>query len=72
MAKLTLAPREWIAITSADGIRRGEYLVSDGRLTVRLGARQKSTRAPSTGVPASLGAEADQGLARFMLGEFTD
>jgi hypothetical protein len=62
-------PKAWIAITSLDGMHHGEYEVSDGSLTVRLGSRHKTTRAPSTGLPASLGANADKSLARLMLGE---
>ena len=64
-----LKPKNWIAITSFDGMHHGEYEVSDGRLTVRVGSHQKTTRAPSTGVPASLGADEDKSLAQFMLGE---
>lgn len=60
-------PRDWIEIISSDGRLRGEYEVSNGSLTVRVGSQQKTTRAPSTGVPASLGADADRSLARFML-----
>jgi len=64
-----LTPKEWIAVISLDGMHHGEYEVSNGSLTVRLGSRHKTTRAPSTGVPASLGADADKSLAQFMLGE---
>jgi hypothetical protein len=68
--KKSTQPPSWIAITSIDGKISGEYQVSDGMLKVRVGARHKSTRASSTGLPASLGAEADRSLAQFMLGEF--
>jgi hypothetical protein len=69
MTRRASKSKEWIPVTSSDGIHHGEYEVSDGMLTVRLGTRQKSTRASSTGVPAALGAGADKSLAMFMLGE---
>lgn len=62
-------PKEWIPITSSDGIHHGFYEVSGGELTVRLGDRQKSVRASSTGVPAAMGASADEMLARVVLSE---
>lgn len=64
-------PKHWITVTSLDGNRHGEFEVSGGQLTVRRGSQHKTTRAPSTGVPASLGAHADWSLAQFMLGELT-
>ena len=71
MAKRTLpTPKHWISVTSLDGNRRGDFEVSSGQLTVRFGNQHKTTRAPSTGIPASLGADADRSLAQFMLGEF--
>lgn len=69
MTKQSSKPKERIPVNSSDGIHHGEYEVSEGTLTVRLGARQKSTRASSAGVPPALGAEADKSLAIFMLGE---
>jgi hypothetical protein len=69
MVKRPSKLKVWIPITSSDGTRRGEYEVSDGRLTVRLGSRQKSTRASSTGVPGSMAADADRLLAIMMLSE---
>jgi hypothetical protein len=62
-------PRQWIPIVSSDSKHHGEYEVSHGELTVRLGGRQKSTRASSTGVPAAFGAAADERLARLILSE---
>lgn len=62
--------KHWIAIASLDGNRRGEFEVSGGQLTVSCGGQHKTTRAPSTGLPPLLGADADKSLAQFMLGEF--
>ena len=62
-------PKEWIPITSSDGMHQGFYEVSGGELTVRFGDRQKSVRASSAGVPAALGASADKRLAVVVLSE---
>ena len=69
MTRRSSKSKEWIPVNSLDGVHHGEYEVSDGMLTVRLGGRQKSARASSTGVPAALGADADKSLAQVMLGE---
>jgi hypothetical protein len=49
--------------------RHGEYEVSDGYVTVRIGNRTARAAASSARVPAALGAEADKMLAMTLLGE---
>jgi hypothetical protein len=61
-------PKQWIPVTTRDGLQ-GFYEVSSGTLTARLGDREKSVRASSTGVPASMAAEADEMLAKVVLSE---
>jgi hypothetical protein len=62
-------PKEWIPVSSSDGVHKGFYEVSNGTLTVRLGGREKSVRASSTGLPGSMAAGADEGLAKLVLSE---
>jgi hypothetical protein len=62
-------PKAWIPVTSLDGAHQGLYEVSAGTLTVRLGHQQKSVRASSSGVPPSMGASADEMLAKVILSE---
>ena len=73
MKRRSGAPAEWIPVTSADGLNQGLYRVSGGVLTVRLGRREKSTRASSTGVPTTQGTgTADEALAKVMLLELSE
>jgi hypothetical protein len=62
-------PKQWIPVTTSDGRHQGLYEVSNGRLTVQFGGGQRAARASSTGVPASMGAAADEALAKVLLGE---
>jgi hypothetical protein len=67
MAKRPSTVKQWILVTSTDGTRRGDFEVSGGQITVRFGGRRITTRAPSTGVPVSLGEKADEAFARSLL-----
>jgi hypothetical protein len=69
MTKQKRPQTDWMTIISFDGSRRGSYQVSDGIVTVRFDGKEKSARASSTGVPASVGAKADEALARLLLAE---
>ena len=69
MAKRPPEPKHWIPISTADGVHHGDYEVSDGMLTVRLGGRHKTARASSTGVPWQYGVSADEALASIILAE---
>lgn len=51
------------------GNRHGEYEVSGGRVTSRIGKRTAWAAASSDRLPAALGAEADKILAMVPLGE---
>jgi len=65
-------PKEWIPITSSDGLHRGEYEASDDMMTVRSSGRQKSAHAPSSRVPATYLAETNESLAKLILSELTN
>ena len=70
MPKSRSQPKEWRAISSADGTRHGYYEVSGGVLTVRNATgRTKTTTASSAALPAKFGYEADRSLAALMLTE---
>jgi hypothetical protein len=61
--------KQWVPVTSSDGLHQGSYEVSKGMLTVRLGDRQKSVRATSIGIPVSMAAAAHEMLAKVILSE---
>jgi hypothetical protein len=65
--KAAAAPKYWMPISCWD--RHGEFEVSNGKVTVRIGSRSKSAAASSDRVPAAHGAEADRMLAMVLLGE---
>ncbi|MET3842245.1 hypothetical protein [Bradyrhizobium sp. OAE829] len=60
-------PKHWMPVEGFG--RRGEYEVSDGYVTARIGHRTARAAASSARVPASLGMEADKSLAQVLLGE---
>lgn len=60
-------PKHWMPVEGF-GLR-GEYEVTDGYVTVRIGRRTARAAASSARVPASLGMEADKSLAQVLLGE---
>jgi hypothetical protein len=64
----TTLPKHWMPVSTISGPpRTGVYEVSNDTLTVQFEGRFKSVRASSAAVPSSMGAKADEGLARLIL-----